>query len=72
MWISNWVTRMSFSSFAKEEEAGTVLETSLAGVDVACETMEVSVMMSGVLVLDDDDKEDGFDEDGLEAVAAVC
>ena len=54
---------MSFSSFAKEKEAVTVLEMSLAGVDVAYKTMEAYVITSGVLVLDDE--EDGLDEDGL-------
>ena len=29
------------------------------------------MVMSGVLVLDDNDSEDGFGEDGLEAAAAV-
>ena len=53
--ISNWATRISFRSFAKEEEAVTVLGMLLAGVDVACKTMEASMMTSGVLVLNDDD-----------------
>ena len=72
LWISNWVTRMSFRSFAKEEDTVTVLEMSLDGVDVACKPMEAYVMTSGVLVLDDNDDEDGFDEDVLEAATAVC
>ena len=45
----------------------TALEMLLAGVDVVCKIMEASMMTSGVAVLDDDG-----DEDGLEAVAAVC
>ena len=49
----------------------TVLETSLTGADVVYDTMEASVVASGVLVLDDDNEEDGFDEDGLEAETAV-
>ena len=63
---------MSFRSFTKKEEDVTVLDMLLPGVDVACETMEAYMMMSCILVLDDNDAEDGFDEDGLEAAAAMC
>ena len=63
---------MSFRSFTKKEEDVTVLDMLLTGVDVTCETMEASMMMSCILVLDDNDAEDGFDEDGLEAAAAMC
>ena len=47
------------------------LETLLTGADGVCDTMEASVVASGVLVLDDDNKEDGCDKDGLETEEAV-
>ena len=49
----------------------TELETLLTGANGVCDTMDASVVGSDVLVLDNDREEDGFDEDGLEAEAAV-
>ena len=49
----------------------TALETSLTGADAVCHMMEACVVASGVLVLDDNNEEDGFDREGLEAEAAV-
>ena len=48
----------------------TALERLLTGVEVI-DMIEASVVASGVLVCDDDNKEDGFDEEGFEAEAAV-
>ena len=49
----------------------TALEMLLARVDLVCETMEASMMTSGVAVLDVNNNEDRFENDGLEAAAAV-
>ena len=49
----------------------TALETLLTRADVICNTMEASVVASGVLVLDDDDELDGFNKYGLESEVAV-
>ena len=47
------------------------MDITLAGVDAVCEMIETSVMPSGVEAFEEDDDEDGFDKDGLEAAAVV-
>ena len=46
------------------------LERLLTGADVACNTMEAYMVTSDVVSSNDNDQEDGFDEEGLEAAAA--
>ena len=62
---------MSFRSLTMDEEAVTTFEMSLAGTDVAGETMEAESLTSGVVALEEDKEEEGFDGEGLGTVA-VC
>ena len=48
-----------------------MLERLITGAEVICDTIEASVVASGVLVCDDNDEENGFDKEGFEAEAAV-
>ena len=59
---------MSFISLTTDEEAVTALERLLARTEVAGETMEVSAVTSGVVALEEDKEEEGFDEEGLGTV----
>ena len=62
-------SKMSFKSFAREDV--TVLDVTFAGVDAVCKIREASATLSGVVVFEEDNEEDGFDKDGLEAATAV-
>ena len=59
---------MSFISLTTDEEAVMALERLLARTEVAGETMEVSAVTSGVVALEEDKEEEGFDEEGLGTV----
>ena len=68
-WLSDWVAKMSFKSFAREDI--TVLDVTVAGVDAVWKMMKALVMPSGVVAFEEGDEDDGFDKNGLEAAAAV-
>ena len=63
---------MSFRSLTMDEEAVTTFEMSLAGTDVAGETMEAESLTSGVVALEEDKEEEGFDGEGLGTTAVCC
>ena len=63
---------MSFISLTTDEEAVTALERLLAGTEIVGETMEASALTSGVVALEEEEEEEGFDGEGLGAVAVCC
>ena len=64
---------MSFMSPMMDEEDVTALERSLIGADTPGETMEILVIVFGLVLEEEEEEEEGFDMNGgLEPAAVVC